>query len=162
MSDRRRFPVPSVFALMAHIIVLSFDHFVDDEPAFEAGARAAVGDLEAHPDAIVLLGMAPDETDADYGWIVPDRFASAEPRRVVRFAEKPNREETARRMAGGAVVNSFILTGRAAPKGNPPDAGPKTPDCAAVVHRTTDARTRHPRPAPPAPWPAGGRIGGLM
>jgi mannose-1-phosphate guanylyltransferase len=98
---------------LGRVVVIPSDHFVADEAALETAIRGALADLEDDPEAVVLLGIEPEDFDPDYGWIVPEAADGDGPRRVRRFAEKPDRAEASALLARGALLNSFILTARA-------------------------------------------------
>jgi mannose-1-phosphate guanylyltransferase len=97
----------------ATVVVLPSDHFVEDEDLFTASIRRAVGHVKHHPEDLVLLGVSPESAASDYGWIVPDRFDRASPRRVAHFVEKPRPHMAARLMVEGGLWNSFVLASRA-------------------------------------------------
>jgi mannose-1-phosphate guanylyltransferase len=93
---------------LATILVLPSDHYVSDEPVLAEAMTRAVEVAQGHPDRVVLLGMQPTDADVEYGWIVPASHEGSV-RRVVSFVEKPAREQAARLMERGAVLNSLIL-----------------------------------------------------
>jgi mannose-1-phosphate guanylyltransferase len=61
----------------------------------------------------VLLGIEPDDPDPEYGWIVPAVGGDGLSRSVSQFVEKPDAARSARLMADGALVNSFIFVATA-------------------------------------------------
>ncbi|MCS6317317.1 MAG: NTP transferase domain-containing protein [Nitrospira sp.] len=77
----------------ATVIIYPSDHFVYPEGRFLATVRNVVLVTERLHDRIVLLGVAPDRLELDYGWILPgERLtdAGANPVQAVRaFLEKP-------------------------------------------------------------------------
>jgi mannose-1-phosphate guanylyltransferase len=97
------------------VVILPSDHWVSDERAFMAHVAAAVGVVEAHSDAIVLLAFPPTRAEAEYGWI-----EAAEPifgwrsdlRRVRQFVEKPGPERARALRARGFLWASFVVVGR--------------------------------------------------
>ncbi len=97
------------------VVILPSDHWVSDDRAFMAHVAAAVGVVEAHSDAIVLLALSPTRAEPEYGWI-----EAAEPifgwrsdlRRVRRFVEKPGPERARELRARGLLWNSFVVVGR--------------------------------------------------
>jgi len=98
---------------LARVLVLPSDHHVRNEPALSAAMEQAVARVRKEPAAIVLLGMTPEEPDAELGYIVPalgaaDRFAS-----VASFVEKPTSTEAGALIARGALWNSFIVAAHA-------------------------------------------------
>lgn len=94
----------------AAVVVMPADHWVADEVTLETAARQALLDLAARPDSIIALGIRPDESESDYGWMVPaDAEALDGPSGVARFVEKPSPAEARRLQALGGVWNSFIF-----------------------------------------------------
>jgi mannose-1-phosphate guanylyltransferase len=95
------------------VAVFPSDHYVSDEPAFVAHVEAAFKAVTARPDLVVLLGMAADSPEVEYGWIEP-----AEPiavrgagtlYRVSRFWEKPSPALARTFWARGYLWNSFVM-----------------------------------------------------
>lgn len=113
-------PLTYVLASDPHAMVTIFpsDHFVHPENAFieaVSGARAASLELGGRP---VVLGVAPDHREGDYGWIhrgteIADHNLSAGPTlwNVDRFMEKPCR--AALEDIHGAFWNTLVMTGSA-------------------------------------------------
>jgi mannose-1-phosphate guanylyltransferase len=91
------------------VIVLPSDHAVDDEGGLLGAIRLAAREARRLCDRIVLLGMAPDRPEPDYGWIVADRSHEGLARPVVAFREKPSAADAAELMRAGALWNSFIF-----------------------------------------------------
>jgi mannose-1-phosphate guanylyltransferase len=94
---------------LARIVVLPSDHFVADEDVLARAMRDALAEVRRRPEAVVLLGIAPEEPDAEFGWIVPERAGGRGARGVRRFVEKPSPAEAGALLREGAVWNSFIL-----------------------------------------------------
>jgi mannose-1-phosphate guanylyltransferase len=97
----------------ASLLVLPSDHFVADERRLERAASAAFERVERRPDEIVLLGIAPDAPDSEYGWIVPGEDAEDGFRRVATFLEKPPVERARELERAGGLWNSFLFVARA-------------------------------------------------
>src|SRR5262249_44643075 len=55
----------------ATVVVYPCDHFVYSESRFLQLVQRAVWTVEWLPDRLVLLGIAPDHLQLDYGWIRP-------------------------------------------------------------------------------------------
>jgi mannose-1-phosphate guanylyltransferase len=95
------------------VIVLPSDHYVSDDAAFMARVEDACEAGLARPDLVVLLGIAPDRPEVEFGWIEPGALIlGAGPwplYRVVRFREKPRRPVAARLLRQGGLWNSFVL-----------------------------------------------------
>lgn len=97
----------------ATVVILPSDHFVRDEAvlanALERASRLAREDR----DHVFLLGLDPEEPDADLGYIVPAGRCAGAPAPVQHFVEKP-RADTARRLIdAGALLNMFIIAASA-------------------------------------------------
>jgi mannose-1-phosphate guanylyltransferase len=94
----------------AHIVLLPSDHYVRDEPALASTVRLAVESLEDDPDQILLLGMRPDDADADLGYIVPGRITGPSIYLVDRFVEKPSGPAARQLIDQGALWNALIIS----------------------------------------------------
>jgi len=91
-------------------VVYPSDHFVAPEDAFLRVVARAVEGARRHPTSLVLLGVAPDGPESDYGWIRPG--AAVGPlRRVDAFVEKPPRATCEALMAEGALWNTMVVAG---------------------------------------------------
>ena len=77
----------------ATVVLYPSDHFVYPEARFLDTVRHAVRIAESQPDRLVMLGVAPDRLELDYGWILPGPSlagAPDDPAHTVRwFMEKP-------------------------------------------------------------------------
>lgn len=94
----------------ARVLVLPTDHYLEDEQPLREAIVKGVRAVHTERDRVVLLGMAPQERDAECGWILPESDSPAVSA-VNAFVEKPD-VETARALARrGAVVNSLIMVG---------------------------------------------------
>jgi mannose-1-phosphate guanylyltransferase len=96
----------------ANVAVLPSDHYVARPNVLTASMRAALA-RSAVGTELVLLGIAPDAPDTEYGWI------AAGPARdgvqtVAAFVEKPPLARATTLMAAGAYWNSFLFAGRGA------------------------------------------------
>ena len=98
------------------VVMLPSDHYVSDDEAFAARVEGALETVEAEPDAVVLLGIAPDRPEVEYGWIEPaDVVLGASPwpvYRVRRFWEKPSLPVARRLEQAGCLWNSFVIAAR--------------------------------------------------
>lgn len=92
----------------ARIIVLPSDHFVRNETLLNRALEHALSRVEHDPKHIVLLGIEPEEADAELGYILPHADTSGCPS-VKRFVEKPTPLEALTMMKHGALWNTFIL-----------------------------------------------------
>jgi mannose-1-phosphate guanylyltransferase len=97
----------------ARLLVLPADHYVGSEDVLMRVLCSAARAVRRPGAPLVLLGMAGEEGDHEYGWILPAAGPAAGLRAVLSFAEKPNPETSRELAAGGALVNSFILASRA-------------------------------------------------
>lgn len=93
----------------ARIVVLPSDHYFSDEAAAARSLRAAVDGLSARSRHIVLLGIEPEDADAELGYIVPGDDDGRETLPVRRFTEKPEIAIARRLVAEGALWNSLIF-----------------------------------------------------
>jgi mannose-1-phosphate guanylyltransferase len=95
------------------VAIFPSDHYVSDDQAFMAHVEGAFDVVLARPDLVVLLGIAPDTDEVDYGWIEPtDLIPGPWPWPVFRvrgFWEKPSRAIAETLRARGCLWNSFVM-----------------------------------------------------
>ncbi len=100
----------------APVAIVPSDHWVSDDTAFMAHVAAAFEVVLGRPDLIVLLGIAPDHPEVEYGWIEPaDPIPVEAPTPVYRvrgFWEKPPLAMARTLLAGGCLWNSFLIVAR--------------------------------------------------
>jgi mannose-1-phosphate guanylyltransferase len=96
----------------ARVLVLPADHHVGSEDVLERALREAARAVRRPGAPVVLLGMAGEEGDHEYGWILPAVRPSAGVRPVLSFVEKPDPETSRGLASDGALVNSFIFASR--------------------------------------------------
>ena len=96
----------------AAVVVLPSDHWVSDDRAFMAHVDVALRMLSTHPDVVTLLGVAPDRSETDYGWIEPGAPLSVNARRVASFWEKPTPDVATIVRARGGLWNTLVMVGR--------------------------------------------------
>jgi mannose-1-phosphate guanylyltransferase len=95
---------------LAQILVLPCDHFVKNEDLLREAIMAGFRVARKHSDRVVLLGMTPEQSDPEYGWIVPKgSIDEGVARGVSAFVEKPDRTTAQRLAQRGGLLNSFIL-----------------------------------------------------
>ena len=97
------------------VVVLPSDHWVSDDAAFMAHVALAAAAVEARPDLVVLLGIAPTRPEPDYGWIEPSEpifERSRSLRAVASFVEKPAPEVASLLQSRGFLWNSFVVIGQ--------------------------------------------------
>jgi mannose-1-phosphate guanylyltransferase len=97
----------------APVAVFPSDHHVSDDRAFMAHVESAFDAVTARPDLVVLLGIAPDAAETQYGWIEPgDPLAVSQPgtvSRVRRFWEKPSLAVAQALLAKECLWNSLVM-----------------------------------------------------
>jgi mannose-1-phosphate guanylyltransferase len=97
----------------AHIAILPSDHHVRSEAVLLRSLHQALEQLPERPDETVLLGLEPEETDPELGYIVPGRSDNRGVLAVQQFIEKPP-ISTARELINvGGLWNAFILAASA-------------------------------------------------
>ncbi len=97
----------------ARIVMLPSDHYVRDEPVLRDALAMALQRVEEGKDRPVLLGMEPDASDTDLGYIVPGGPDPAGGQRVAKFIEKPNAEIAGGLIEQGGLWNAFIIAATA-------------------------------------------------
>lgn len=97
----------------ARIVMLPADHYVRDEAVLRDSLKLAIDRIEEGKDRPVLLGIEPDVSDSDLGYIVPGGPDAAGGQRVARFLEKPNEAVAQELIEQGALWNSFIIAATA-------------------------------------------------
>ncbi|RPH78882.1 MAG: hypothetical protein EHM80_09190 [Nitrospiraceae bacterium] len=100
-------------APQATVVLFPSDHFVYPEDRFLEAVRRAVRIAESRPDRVVMLGVAPDRLELDYGWIQPGQPLAdppEEPAQAVRsFLEKPRAAQADAALRTGALWNTLVL-----------------------------------------------------
>ncbi len=98
---------------MGPVAIFPSDHYVSDDDAFMLHVKGAFDVVRARPDLVVLLGIAPDTAEVEYGWIEPGAPIAgpwvSPVHRVHRFWEKPS-PALARTLRGrNCLWNSFVM-----------------------------------------------------
>jgi len=93
----------------ATVIVLPADHHLRKEEIMVGSLREAAELASSEPDAIFLLGIEPEDADAELGYIVPASRSRRGPSAVLRFIEKPTQARARALIDQGALWNSFIM-----------------------------------------------------
>ncbi|MEO8358736.1 MAG: sugar phosphate nucleotidyltransferase [Vicinamibacteria bacterium] len=96
----------------ARVLVLPADHHVGSEDVLRRALLAAAHAVRMPGAPLVLLGMAADDGDNEYGFILPAARTPRDVQWVHSFVEKPEPERSRTLAAMGALVNSFIFTAR--------------------------------------------------
>jgi mannose-1-phosphate guanylyltransferase len=91
----------------AMVIVFPSDHFIHPAGKFASVVAEAVR-AAAQSQKLVLLGVAPDSPEPDYGWIVPRKPTSAASQ-VMSFVEKPGAAEAEAAMSSGGLWNTLVF-----------------------------------------------------
>jgi mannose-1-phosphate guanylyltransferase len=93
----------------AQVVVLPADHYLRDEATFANSLQAAAAFAAASRDSIYLLGIEPDESDTELGYIVPTKRSEYGASFVSKFVEKPTLKAAHALRRQGALWNAFIL-----------------------------------------------------
>jgi mannose-1-phosphate guanylyltransferase len=100
-------------APQATVVLYPSDHFVYPEDRFLDAVRQAVRTVESRPDRVVMLGVAPDRLELDYGWIQLGQSIAdlpGEPVQTVRsFLEKPGTAQADVALRAGALWNTLVF-----------------------------------------------------
>jgi mannose-1-phosphate guanylyltransferase len=92
------------------VAILPSDHWVSNDVLFMDHVEAAFDAVERRPDLVVLLGIAPEAPETDYGWIEPgEAIPPTGLRRVRRFWEKPGASLARALLERGGLWNSFVV-----------------------------------------------------
>jgi mannose-1-phosphate guanylyltransferase len=101
----------------ATVVIYPSDHFVYPEQKFLRAVSRAVSACEQLPGKIIVLGVAPERAEPDYGWIqtgdVHGIAGGCLFRYVERLVEKPCLAEIRRLFASGGLWNTMITIGAA-------------------------------------------------
>jgi mannose-1-phosphate guanylyltransferase len=91
------------------------DHHIEDDEAFVASIESAFVEAASRPKSVVLLGIAPDNPEPQYGWIEPGPMLPSHTvgpiYRVSQFWEKPSPAFAEELMARGCLWNCFVMVG---------------------------------------------------
>ena len=94
----------------ATVVVFPADHFVYPEERFLAQVRRAFSIVDERPDRVVLLGVAPDRLELDYGWIGAGQplpgAGDNQVRQVQSLMERPSAAEADRLLQTGGLWNT--------------------------------------------------------
>ena len=100
-------------APQATVVLYPSDHFVYPEDRFLETVRGAVRIAESHPDRVVMVGVAPDRLELDYGWIQPGQSLADPPDESVQavrsFLEKPDAAQADAALRAGAFWNTLVF-----------------------------------------------------
>lgn len=93
----------------ARVIFLPADHHVLAEEKLIQSALSALAMMPPSSREIFLLGIEPDDSDPELGYIIPQETPGTGARGVRQFVEKPPRAEAAKLVAEGGLWNSAIF-----------------------------------------------------
>ena len=100
-------------APMGMVAIVPSDHYVSDDAIFMGHVEAALDAVDRRPDLVILLGIAPDAPETDYGWIEPGAaIPGGGLRRVRRFWEKPGSTTARALLERGCLWNSLVVVAR--------------------------------------------------
>ena len=106
----------AALAPAAAVAVFPSDHHVSDEARFMAHVDSAFDALATYPQRVLLLGIAPDTHETEYGWIEPGELLPGPGRsglyEVERFWEKPEPALAEMLRDRGCYWNSFVIVAR--------------------------------------------------
>ncbi|HTT05765.1 MAG TPA: sugar phosphate nucleotidyltransferase [Steroidobacteraceae bacterium] len=98
----------------ASLVILPSDHHVGGEDLLTQALRNAIEQLTWRFDETMLLGFAPEQSDAELGYIVPGEIDGHGAWHVEQFIEKPPLSVARELIGRGALWNSFIVVAHAA------------------------------------------------
>lgn len=97
----------------ATVVLFPSDHFIEEEGHFLTHVDAACRFVESNQSKIVLLGIAAQTPETEYGYIITtNRCHNAFPygcREVSRFIEKPDVTTAQRLILCGALWNTMVM-----------------------------------------------------
>ena len=118
--------LPAILSSLIHIIrqdknaVIGFfpsDHHYTEEERFMSGVNLAFNAAESNPETVILLGVAANKAETEYGWIEATPAMSTDSNggllKVKRFWEKPSARTAEELLERGCVWNTFVMVGRA-------------------------------------------------
>ena len=97
------------------VAIFPSDHYVSDDSVFMLHVATALRAVARSPQLTVLLGIAPDGPETEYGWIQPGSPLAlptgviGKISRVRRFIEKPSAEVAGDLYDRNYLWNSFVL-----------------------------------------------------
>jgi mannose-1-phosphate guanylyltransferase len=93
----------------ATVVLLPADHHLRREEIMVDSLREAAELASSDPDSTYLLGIEPEEADAELGYILPVSTSRRGAAAVARFVEKPSQAQAHAMIEQGALWNSFIM-----------------------------------------------------
>jgi mannose-1-phosphate guanylyltransferase len=108
-------PLMQIYKRYPQSIVALFpsDHFILEEERFIAYVELAFQVVQRDPSRIVVLGIKPNQPEAEYGYILPNGklggLSSLDIHGVESFIEKPERHTAMELASRGALWNSMVM-----------------------------------------------------
>jgi mannose-1-phosphate guanylyltransferase len=96
----------------ASVALFPSDHFISDDREFMSDVDLAFKVVTVRPELTVILGIAADSPEPEYGWIEPGApigTDSAAVFEVRQFWEKPSIELAKQLLDRGCLWNSFVM-----------------------------------------------------
>jgi mannose-1-phosphate guanylyltransferase len=124
VQPENRGTAPAILCALLHlaetghtgpVAIFPSDHYISDDTLFMHHVYTALRAVDCSPQLTVLLGIAPDGPETEYGWIEPGSPLSlpaagtCKISRIRRFLEKPSREVALQLYDRHYLWNSFIL-----------------------------------------------------
>ena len=97
------------------VAIFPSDHYISDDSLFMQHVYTALRAVDSSPQLTVLLGIAPDGPETEYGWIEPGSplglpgVGICAISRIRRFLEKPSPEVARHLYDRNYLWNSFVL-----------------------------------------------------
>ena len=95
------------------IVIFPSDHYVSDDAGFMAHVETATRAVVARPDLVILLGVMPDSTDVEDGWVEPGEPIAGPWRPGLHRArhcwQKPSPRLAVSLRARGCLWDSFVM-----------------------------------------------------
>jgi mannose-1-phosphate guanylyltransferase len=97
----------------ARLVILPSDHHVSQEAILASSLRDAIEQLDWRLDETLLLGIQPEESDPELGYILPGGSDGRGALTITRFVEKPTAALARDLIRAGGVWNAFIVVSTA-------------------------------------------------
>lgn len=97
----------------AQLVILPSDHHVSQEAVLASSLRDAVEQLDWRLHETLLLGIQPEESDPELGYILPGESDGRGALTITRFVEKPTVALARDLIGAGGLWNAFIVVSTA-------------------------------------------------
>ncbi|PYM17851.1 MAG: hypothetical protein DMD78_29090 [Candidatus Rokuibacteriota bacterium] len=98
---------------MSPVVIFPSDHYVSNDAGFMAHVETAIRAVVARPDLVILLGVMPDSTDVEDGWVEPGEPIAGPWRpglyRARHCWQKPSPRLAVSLRARGCLWDSFVM-----------------------------------------------------